>query len=297
MSADASRGGGLRPLGASLETWTPGRGRGADPLHVITAAWVRIVGPEVASNSSPLELSGQTLVVGTRSSAWSQQLQFLSVHVLGGIRALPCGVAVERLTFRTGLRARARRRSPSTAPLGARRPRARDDGEDSPASDVFAAFERLRTRMSAAARAAVATCATCDAALETRPPPGVRGRCAPCGGAAERERRTLVERSVYMAPWLTLGDLREQIPDLRVAEFEGVRRGLLARWWLALQRARLAGCVSPSGVERHVASSYVLLQSRLPPDRVTPAVVRNLLGADLEKVLWAHPSDVENHVR
>ena len=40
--------------------------------------------------------------------------------------------------------------------------------------------------------------------------------------------------------------------------------------------------------ERQIASSYVLLQSGLEPDRITPAVVRNLLGDELEAQLhWS----------
>jgi hypothetical protein len=35
-----------------------------------------------------------------------------------------------------------------------------------------------------------------------------------------------------------------------------------------------------------VASSFVLLQSRLPPDRITPAIVRNAIGDDVTDALW-----------
>jgi hypothetical protein len=47
----------------------------------------------------------------------------------------------------------------------------------------------------------------------------------------------------------------------------------------------------------------VLLQSRLPPDRVTPAIVRNLLGDELEAMLWpgsgdkANPADSSKTIR
>jgi hypothetical protein len=85
--------------------------------------------------------------------------------------------------------------------------------------------------------------------------------------------------------------MREQLPGLSAAEFERARRSLLQRWWLVLERARRAGKLSASGLERHVASSYVLLQSRLSPDRVTPAVARNLLGPELEALLWPHAAD------
>jgi hypothetical protein len=100
-----------------------------------------------------------------------------------------------------------------------------------------------------------------------------------------------LERIVYMAPWLELAELREQVPGLGAAEFERARRNLLQRWWLILERAKRAGKLSSSGLERHVASSYVLLQSRLAPDRITPAIVRNLLGPELEALLWPPAPD------
>ncbi|GAC1492086.1 MAG: hypothetical protein NVS1B2_04580 [Vulcanimicrobiaceae bacterium] len=286
MSA-GGRGGGLRSLGASLETWTPARGRAIDPLHAIAAAWPGIVGADVAAQSAPLELSGASLVVGTRSSAWSQQLQFLSLHVLARIRTLPCGVTVERLTFRTGLLPRARRRDPGARSAARVRPGvAATDAGFEPAADLAEAFARLRARMQGAARSGQARCERCDAAVEA---PGALGQprsCAPCAGEAQTQRRTIVERLVYMAPWFALAELREHVPDLRAAEYDAIRKTLLARWWLVLERARQAGRVSSSGVERHVGSSYVLLHSRLSPDRITPAIVRNLLGLELEQLLW-----------
>ena len=294
MNGDVpGRGGGLRPLRSALDAWKPARGRNIDPVHAIANAWPGIVGADVAANSMPLELIGPNLVVGTRSSAWSQQLQFLSLHVLAAIRALPSGGTVERLTFRTGLVSRGQRRGVAApAPRRAKRAVSRDGAAELPAPDLASAFERLRARMTAATRAPGARCATCGVPIDTVPDPTGRAvaRCAPCAGEAERERRTFVERIVYMAPWLTIDEMREQVPGLLNVEFERIRKRLLARWWLVLERTKLAGVVSTSGVERHVASSYVLLHTRLPPDRVTPAVVRNLLGTDLEKILWPRAS-------
>ncbi len=289
MNDDArERGGGLRPLRSALDAWKPARGRNIDPVHAIANAWPGIVGRDVAANSMPLELSGPTLVIGTRSSAWSQQLQFLSLHVLAAIRALPSGGTVERLTFRTGLVQRGKRRDavPMASRKAAKGAAARAAGSDFPAPDLATAFERLRARMTAATHAPGTRCTRCGAIVDAAA--GAVTRCAPCAGEAERDRQTLVERIVYMAPWLTIEEMREQITDLRNAEFERARKRLLSRWWLVLERTKLAGAVSASGVERHVASSYVLLHTRLPPDRITPAVVRNLLGPDLEKILWPH---------
>lgn len=284
------RGGGFRPLRSSLDRWTP-KGIGTpEPLHAIAAAWPSIVGGDVATNAHPLEIVGSALVIGTRSSAWSQQLQFLSLPILTGIRELACGATIEKLIFRTGIASRRTRRvaGPTLQRLAARRA---SGAPFEPAASLDEAFARLRRRMTAAAAAAT-TCQDCGAAIAARETPQRRGpgaaplRCAPCAGAAERNRTTAVERLVYLAPWLGLEELRAEMPDLALAEFERARKTLLARWWLALERARRAGRLSSTGLERHVASAYVLLQSRLPPDRITPAVIRNLLGTELEALLW-----------
>ena len=257
----------LERLQASLERWTPGRARPADPLAAISAAWPSIVGPAVAAHSAPLEISGNALVIATRSSAWSQQLQFLSVAILKGIGAAALERPIERLTFRSGL-LRTSARSAASGPAARGRERA-PGAEPEEACDLEDALERLRRRVSS---------------LRRRAP-------APCTGAAENARALQVERLVYLAPWLEPGEMREQLPGLSAAEFERARRSLLQRWWLVLERARRAGKLSASGLERHVASSYVLLQSRLSPDRVTPAVARNLLGPELEALLWPHAAD------
>jgi hypothetical protein len=285
----------LLPLREALEGWTPGRAGALDPLHAICAAWPAIVGPAVAAHCAPTEISGTALVIATRSSAWSQQLQMLSVAILGGLAAVPAARKIERLTFRSGLLRRTAARNAGAIRTQALR-RGSVEPPPEPASDVTEALERLRRRISEMKRSNRWACSSCGAPLET----AASKTCAPCAGTAERERTLQLERIVYLAPWLSFEELREQLPSLGAGEFERARRHLLQRWWLLLERAKRAGKLSTSGLERHVASSYVLLQSRLAPDRITPAVVRNLLGPELDALLWpaapdkAHTSDLSN---
>ncbi len=279
---------GLKPLRGALGDWKPGRGLIADPLHALAAAWPGIVGGDVAAHSAPLTINGNTLVIATRSSAWSQQLQFLSPAILEGVRALPQAVAITRLTFRAGgLRRAAGSRVEGRSTKGKRAEAlSRVEGrppEPGPAADLEEAFGRVRRRLSALRRATPATCRVCAAPL---PQGDTRLECAPCRGAAEKARAGEVERLMYMAPWIAPAELAAAVPGTTAVEFERARRHLLQRWWVILERARRAGRVSSSGLERHVASSYVLLQSRLPPDRITPAVVLNLLGPELQALLW-----------
>jgi len=256
-------------------------------LHRIAAAWPQIVGRNVAAHSEPIELSGTTLLVATRSSAWSQQLQFLSPEILRAVLGLGPGVEVKRLAFRSGGLRRSVRRAGTVRGAGseagsAGRLERGNDAPLEPAADASEALARFRARIAVSPRAGAA-CAACGARLDARRDADC---CAPCAGARERARQTEIQRLVYMTPWLTLADLREQMPDMSGSEFERERRVLLQRWWSMLDRARRAGKLSASGIERHVASSYVLLQSRLPPDRITPAVVANLLGEETARLIW-----------
>ena len=279
MKGDA----GLRPLRVAVGEWSPGRGIAGDPLHAIAAGWAGIVGPGVAAHCAPLEISGKTLVIVTKSSAWSQQLHFLGDTILAGIRTLHGERGIERLAFRVGVVRRRDAAAKRGAPAGRRIRRAGPAAAMEPALDLESAFERLREHMRTTRAAAGKGCAACGASIEAPRPERL---CAPCAGRDATDRALVLERMIYMAPWLTLAELHEALPGLSGSEFEHARRRLLQRWWLLLERARRAGRLSTSGIERPVASSYVLLQSRLPPDRISPAVVRNLLGDGLEALLW-----------
>jgi hypothetical protein len=271
----------LRPLHSVVQTWKPALKLG-EPLAVIGAAWSGIVGERVADNAAPLELSGTTLIVVTRSSAWSNQLHLLSPQILSGLKALPEGRAVERLAFRVGTVARR-----SRAPAARERSVRRDGAAPEPAADARDALERLRARVTGLRRGAAGACPTCGTPQEE----AALAPCAPCSGALEQARIEAVQRILFAAPWLECGEVRRAVEGLTQAEFERARRQLLQRWWTTLQRAKRAKRLSPNASERPMASSYVLLQSGLPPDRITPAVVRNLLGEELEALLWGPPPD------
>jgi hypothetical protein len=270
----------LRSLRTVVGEWRPTRFLPGDPLQAVLAAWPTIVGENVAAHSAPLELSGDALVVATRSSAWSQQLQFLSEDILQALSVLPEARPVARLVFRSGGLRRVRERAAPAATL--RRPGPGISLPAEPAADQWEALDRLRRRVASLRRHAPAVCTVCGAPLDE----AAREACAPCAEGTRHERLLTAERVLFMAPWLDYEQTAEQVARLEPAEYERARSALLQRWWLMLQRARRAGKLSKSGIERKVASSYVLLQSRLRPDRVTPAVVANLLGDDLQAMLW-----------
>jgi hypothetical protein len=90
---------------------------------------------------------------------------------------------------------------------------------------------------------------------------------------------------MYEAPWLGYDEIARLAGGVERDEYDRLRRALLARWWETLVVAERSKRATPH--ERRIASSYVLLQSGLDPERITPAVVRNLLGTQLAALLFS----------
>ncbi len=290
----------LRPLRAAVAGWQPPAGTGLvattnDPLAALAAAWPEIVGPRIAARATPVAISADALVVATVSSAWSAELQMLSVPIIAGLAALPAGRGISKLIFRSGRRRAERVRPATPVAPAARQPAAggpygRDPAPPlAPAADVAEALARLRRRFAGREQSAAGCCSECGVPRDVR-----GGRCGPCAGAGALARRATAERLLYAAPWLGEAELLSRLPDIEPSELDAIRRALLQRWWLALDRARRAGKLSPGGIERPLASSYLLLKSRLPPERITPAVVRNMLGPELEALLWGSAAQSSN---
>lgn len=63
-------------------------------------AWPEIVGPQVARAAEPVALQGETLVVHTRNSAWSQELSFRKELLLTRLRERLGGDFVRDIRFR-----------------------------------------------------------------------------------------------------------------------------------------------------------------------------------------------------
>lgn len=268
----------LRPLRTAIAEWVPEMSTGGDPLGAIAAAWPRLVGAGVAEHARPAQVVRETLVVVTRSSAWSQQLTFLSPQILRGLGSLEEAKSIAKLRFRVGT-VRASRKPRFSAPSARGRPRRTEPpaplGPDASPSD---ALQRFRGRIALRRGSVEGACAECGA------PHSGGGRCAPCAGRRGSERMIATQRLMYEAPWLRFEGTAQIVPGLERAEYERWRRALLARWWEILQRARL--CKRASAIERLVASSYLILHSALEPDRITPAIVRNLLGDELTALLF-----------
>src|SRR5581483_10894022 len=91
----------MQPLRSVLGSWQPGSAVREDPLSHLRAQWATIVGEEIAANSRPSELVRGSLLVVTRSSAWSQQLSFLSERIVDAVREAT-GATLEGIRFRVG---------------------------------------------------------------------------------------------------------------------------------------------------------------------------------------------------
>jgi hypothetical protein len=272
-------------LGSVLAQWKPADGAARDPLVLLEAAWPEIVGVEVARNSRPANINAGTLVVTTRSSAWSHQLSFLADHVLRAVAARLPRAGVERLRFRVG-RIAERAGSPQRVRAGTTRGAVRERPEAASAGEALDRFRRdVEERQSVRRRAGWNECTGCGALAVA----GSRGLCAACAAARAQERAAATARVLFDAPWLGFNGTSALVDGLGEEEYEYIRTGLLKHWWGSLVKARAAKRLSRDGRERLVASSYVLLQSKLPPEEIRPATVRSILGDELHDLLYGEP--------
>lgn len=255
-------------------------------MLILKSEWSAIVGKDVAASSMPAELSRDALLIVTRSSAWSQQLSFLSEHIVASVRQRT-GIPVERLRFRVGrvneqpVQRKAQRRS--SAP-------ARGERRDAPVT-LEAAVERFRASIASAerakARAGWKECSRCGVRIH----PSSGPCCAPCENARLAERDARVARLLFEAPWLGYAGIVPLVGDLSLQEYRAIRLTLLRRWKDALERVRRTGGAKLTTRDRMIASSYVLLKSELDPERIAPAVVRDLLGDELHNILYGNEND------
>lgn len=265
----------LTKLDTALSGWRPRGGPPGDPLTTIRAAWAELVGADVARAAQPVALAGAALVVVTASGAWSHQLSFLERDILRRIADL--GVpAVERLRFRIGTIRAPRPAGTRRAP----RPPARSPVAGKPHTPAEA-LARLRAvverRRAAHQSAGGAFCATCGAAI------AAGARCRPCADGEERERREHCERILYEAPWLEPEAVIGAVAGLTATEYDAIRRRLLRAWTDELRLARKRHAVRApidAARVRKLASSYVLLETRIDPNRLEldSPVRRNALG-------------------
>ncbi|HYL26326.1 MAG TPA: DUF721 domain-containing protein [Candidatus Nitrosotalea sp.] len=266
-----------------LAEWKPaGESARCEPLALLEAGWPEIVGPEVAENSRPVRISGGALTILTRSNAWRHQLSFLSEHVLRAVAARMPGAGIEQLRFRVGRLAAGRS---AAAP---RRPRQRPhpgERRNAPAS-AAEALARFREDVEEAGRQRQAegwiACRRCGALVE----PEASELCGACAAATAEGVAAATSRLLFEAPWLGYSGTAALVNGLQEVEYERLRSRMLAHWWEALSRARASRRLSRDGRERLVASSYVVLRSKLPPEEIVPETVRNILGDELMEVLY-----------
>ncbi|HEY9085291.1 MAG TPA: DUF721 domain-containing protein [Candidatus Tyrphobacter sp.] len=273
----------LKPLGEALAGWSVRDDGRADPLSAVAACWPDIVGREVARNSQPINLAGETLIVATRSSAWSEQLSFLAEGILASLHERFGLKQLQRLRFRAGrlVRSAPARVTRGITPAPRRAPRMRAD-----AASLEEAVARFRSDVDRTRRAKTGAgwkeC--CGCATLVAPDSGAL--CTACAVAAAQEREQFVARLLFEVPWLGYAGVSALVGSLSPQEYEAIRARLLARWWETLVRARMSKRLSPDGRERLIASSFVIVKSGLEPERIAPATVRDLLGDELFELMY-----------
>ena len=70
--------------------------------QIVRGAWASIVGADLAAHSSPMEIMGDSIMIATESSQWTQQLAFLCDQVLQQVAALTNTSTIKQVRFRVG---------------------------------------------------------------------------------------------------------------------------------------------------------------------------------------------------
>ena len=290
----------LTKLGQALGDWAPSTAGGPrDPVVLLAAGWAEIVGEEVARNSHPSRIADDTLFVTTRSSSWSQQLSYLSDRIVQAVRARFPALPVAEMRFRVGAipaRAAAASGPGRRSATAAAAQRLGDAPGREPPADATEALARLRASIEGRRRAKTAQgwnhCTRCGALVA----PGEALLCVTCDNARAHETAAAAARLIYEAPWLGYAGTAELVEGLTRAQYESVRASLLSRWWDTLERAAAAGHLSRDGRERSIASSYVVLRSKLPPEEISPATVRNELGDAVHDLIYGTETQTKTNV-
>jgi hypothetical protein len=289
----------LKRLAEALGAWTPQEGarRPLDPQVLLAAGWGEIVGEDVARNTHPMRILDGTLLVTTRSNAWSQQLSFLAEKIVAAVRARFPQTSVVRLRFRVGQLPAASGTRSVTAPHGpvaAPRPSARRS--DAPTANALEAVERFRRGVDAHQRAkrdaGWKECSGCGALVEPR----TVALCVSCANTRAQRQGAAAARLLFEAPWLGYAGTAQLVDGLTLQDYESIRRRLLSRWWETLTRARASGRLSRDGRERAIASSYVVLKSGLAPETIDPATLRNVLGDELNALIYETEQQTKRNV-
>ncbi len=274
-------------LSKAIAQWKPAEtDAGQAPIALLEAGWEEIVGCEVAQNSHPARVADGTLTITTRSSAWSHQLSFLAEHLLGAVASRLPDAGIERLRFRVG-RVLPRRKVGGNR-QGVAALRSPSDRPDSASpGEALARFRRhVEQRRGARREQGWKECAGCKVLIG----PASDSLCPICEAARTERLVAATAQLMFEAPWLGYPGTAALVGGLRIGEYERIRTQLLAHWWEMLARARAAKHLSRDGRERLVASSYVLLRSKLPPEQIVPATVRSILGDELHELLYGKPS-------
>jgi hypothetical protein len=274
-------------LSKAIAGWKPAENDAVrEPIVLLEAGWEEIVGSEVAQHSQPAQIGNGTLTITTRSSAWSHQLSFLAEHLLRAVAARLPDAGIERLRFRVGRVVRRHRQVRRREGETGRAARV-DRPESASSTEALARFrrnveERHRTRRAQGWK----ECDGCGALVA----PSSETLCPACLAARSQQLTATTAQLMFEAPWLGYGGTACLVDGLQQEEYERIRSLLLAHWWGILARARGARQLSRDGHERLVASSYVLLRSKLPPEEIMPATVRSILGEELHELLYGEPS-------
>jgi hypothetical protein len=98
----AKRRGGMKDIGALIDSAYPSRDRSGVAAAQAFAAWIAAVPARIADNARPVRLRKGLLTIHTATSTWAHSLGFEAEDILRRMGEHRVGLKVDRIIFRVG---------------------------------------------------------------------------------------------------------------------------------------------------------------------------------------------------
>lgn len=272
-------------------------------LHGLLAlqVWPEVVGPRIASVTRAERLSEGILFVKTASSVWANELTFqkpLLVEQLNGKLGRPM---VSDIRFRAG------RLHPAPSSTLKEHSKALEEVRLSP-SDLEQIERTVVNLKDKALREALRSLLTKERKRIRREEQKGSRSCQVCGclGEAgglcsfcerkkaeeEEDSHRRIRRWFSLSPWGSEDSLFSEIPEASLEKIREIREGLLGDYSQSVSRlSRKYPRTTRTGsaptvktlpiLDRDAILTYVMLKTRVPPDRLTADTITTALGPEM----------------
>jgi hypothetical protein len=213
--------------------------------------WSTAVPGNAAKHSSAEKINKGILFVNTSSGAWAQQLSLLKPKIIKNLNAKLPEPLIKDIRFHPSGINNAGRQGP-------------------PEAESLAETNRVQKTKR--------KCSLCGVEWTWE---GASGVCPQCFRVGRREREIKILREIASAPWIKFPQLKKEISDLEMDEFDKKKRYLKNRIYDTIKKIygdlERGINISKEGL-RALVCEYVFFQTELMPAELDETVIKNVIG-------------------